>query len=110
MPPVSRAFICLSGDVDPDGIGRLVEFGVNGQPGAGGGGRDGLHDQLRGWSEVARASSSRCGRTSGCSILFHLLVPGGRWHTVIVSPVSGGGQLGLPLPGAIPVGAAAIER
>ena len=25
---------------------------------------------------------------SRCSILFHLLVPGGRWHTVMVSPVS----------------------
>src|SRR3954447_16182608 len=25
---------------------------------------------------------------SRCSILFHLLVPGGRWHTVITKPVS----------------------
>lgn len=25
--------------------------------------------------------------TSRCSTLFHLLVPGGRWHTVIVRPV-----------------------
>jgi hypothetical protein len=25
---------------------------------------------------------------SRCSILFHLLVPGGRWQTVIVRPVS----------------------
>ena len=25
---------------------------------------------------------------SRCSILFHLLVPAGRWHTVIFSPVS----------------------
>jgi len=25
---------------------------------------------------------------SRCSILFHLLVPGGRWHTVIPRPVS----------------------
>ena len=24
---------------------------------------------------------------SRCSILFHLLVPGGKWHTVMVSPV-----------------------
>ena len=47
---------------------------------------------------------------SRCSILFHLLVPGGRWHTVTVSPVSVGeaGQLGLPQPGAVAVGAAAV--
>src|SRR6266852_7100343 len=25
---------------------------------------------------------------SRCSILFHLLVPGGKWHTVICKPVS----------------------
>ena len=25
---------------------------------------------------------------SRCSILFHLLVPGGRWHTVMVRPVA----------------------
>ena len=27
-------------------------------------------------------------QNSRCSILFHLLVPGGKWHTVISSPVS----------------------
>ena len=27
-------------------------------------------------------------QNSRCSILFHLLVPGGKWHTVIASPVS----------------------
>ena len=47
---------------------------------------------------------------SRCSILFHLLVPGGRWQTVIVEPGLGGegGEFGLPQPGAGAVGAAAV--
>ena len=35
---------------------------------------------------------------SRCSILFHLLVPGGKWQTVIASPVRVGQLLQLPLP------------
>ena len=48
---------------------------------------------------------------SRCSILFHLLVPGGRWHTVIGQAGLGGerGEFGLPLPGPVPVGAAAVR-
>ena len=33
-----------------------------------------------------------------CSILFHLLVPGGRWHTEIVRPLAVGKALQLPFP------------
>ena len=45
-----------------------------------------------------------------CSILFHLLVPGGKWHTVTASPVVVGEalQLDLPQPHPIAVAAAAV--
>ena len=46
-----------------------------------------------------------------CSILFHLLVPGGKWQTT-TSPVSSARllQLGLPESGAVAVRAAAVGR
>ena len=51
-----------------------------------------------------------------CSIWFHLLVPGGRWQTVMVRPVSRavhrlagqGGKFGLPGPDPVAVGGAAV--
>ena len=48
---------------------------------------------------------------SRCSILFHFEVPGGKWQTVISSPVSSGegGQLGLPRPGPVAVGPAGVR-
>ena len=48
---------------------------------------------------------------SRCSILFHLLVPGGKWQTVISRPVSAAKrrQLGLPEPVAVAVGAARVR-
>jgi len=46
---------------------------------------------------------------SRCSILFHLLVPGGKWQTMICRPVpSAALQLDLPQFGAVGVRAAAI--
>ncbi len=42
-----------------------------------------------------------------CSILFHLLVPGGKWVTVISRPVSVGQFLKLPLPQTHPRAVAA---
>ena len=49
-------------------------------------------------------------QNSRCSILFHLQVPGGKWHTVIVSPVSAASlaEFDLPQPAAVAVGAAAV--
>ena len=48
---------------------------------------------------------------SRCSILFHLLVPGGKWQTVIVQAGLGRErrQLGLPEPVAVAVGAARVR-
>src|SRR6266581_6175856 len=45
-----------------------------------------------------------------CSILFHLLVPGGRWQTGDGKAGLGGqlGQLDLPQPGPVSVGSAAV--
>ena len=45
-----------------------------------------------------------------CSILFHFEVPGGKWHTVISSPVRGGelAEAQLPQPVAVAVGAAGV--
>jgi hypothetical protein len=45
-----------------------------------------------------------------CSILFHLLVPGGRWQTVISSPVSRANRASstFPKPGAVVVAAPAV--
>ena len=42
---------------------------------------------------------------SRCSILFHLLVPGGRWQTVMAMPVRVGevGEFGLPQAGPVAV-------
>src|SRR6478752_190854 len=41
------------------------------------------------WEVSGRARQLRLiAENKRCSILFHLLVPGGRWHTVIVSPIS----------------------
>ena len=47
---------------------------------------------------------------SRCSILFHLLVPGGKWQTVIVQARLGRErrQLGFPEPVAVAVGAARV--
>ena len=36
----------LVGDLGAGGVSAVVEFGVDGQPGSGGGGGDGLHDDL----------------------------------------------------------------
>ena len=45
-------------------------------------------------------------QNSRCSILFHLLVPGGKWHTLTSRPVSSreDGELVLPPPAAAGVG------
>ena len=47
---------------------------------------------------------------SRCSILFHLEVPGGKWQTVIASPVSSAraARPGFPGPGAVAVGPAGV--
>src|SRR5262245_12065719 len=45
-----------------------------------------------------------------CSILFHWLVPGGKWHTEMPRPVSSASRcnLHLPQPASAPVRAAAV--
>ena len=69
------------------GVVGGVEFGGDGEPGAGGGRGDGVDDDF-----VAVRGRPRqfivMWENSRCSILFHLLVPGGKWQTVTVSPVS----------------------
>ena len=78
-----KVFHVLVGDFDADRVEVLVKFCVDGQSGAGGGRRDGLDDLVNGRPRqfIEMWENSRC------SILFHLLVPDGRWHTVIVRPV-----------------------
>jgi hypothetical protein len=43
--------------------------------------------------------------------MFHLLVPGGGWHTVIVRPVVAASSASsvFHCPGAVPVGAASVR-
>lgn len=75
------------GDAHLGWVGAVVEFGVHAQAGAGGGGADEVDDDLVAGQCRPRQFMEMCANNR-CSILFHLLVPGGRWQTVTVSPVS----------------------
>jgi hypothetical protein len=83
-----KVFHLLVGYLDAGGVGRRVEFGVDGQPGVGGSRGDGLNDHLVAGQWSAARQFIEMWENNRCSILFHLLVPGGRWHTVMVRPVA----------------------
>ena len=73
-------------DLDALGVGTGVKFGLDGEAGAGCGRGDGLDDDLVAGQGPARQFMEMW-ENSRCSILFHLLVPGGRWQTVMARPV-----------------------
>ena len=73
------------GDLDPSGVGAGVESGVDTDVRCRSWSWRWFARSPRDWSVVAHANSSRCARTVG--VRFHLLVPGGRWQTVILCPV-----------------------
>ena len=87
----------LVGDLDALGVAAGVQFGVHGQPGAGGGRGDGVDDDLMALESAGRASSSRCARTAGarsCSIwMFRRQVADGDGEPGLVGEVA---ELGLP--------------
>jgi hypothetical protein len=75
-------------DGDAERVGGGVEFGVYAQSGAGGGGGDGV-ETTTSWLVRGRARQLWVmWLNSRCSILFHFEVPGGKWQTVMASPVS----------------------
>jgi len=73
-------------DLDAGGVGIGVEFGVNGQAGLGGGRGDALDDDFM--AGQGPRQFMVMWENSRCSIRFHFDVPGGRWQTVTVNPVS----------------------
>ena len=74
------------GDLDALGVGGGVQLGGDSEPRAGGGRGDGLDDDLVAGQGRPRQFMEMW-ENSRCSILFHLLVPGGRWQTVMARPV-----------------------
>src|SRR5438105_13285788 len=75
----------LVANLDAFAVGAAVQFGLHCQTGTGLGRRDQLDNDLvtsEGPSPPVIAEKTRC------SIRFHFDVPGGKWQTVIVSPVS----------------------
>src|SRR5262249_5701463 len=76
-------------DLDSGVVAAGVKIGAHPQPGAGGGRGDGAHaDLLADPRPAASRQFVALWDDCRCSILFHLEVPGGKWHTVISSPVS----------------------
>ena len=75
------------GDFDTLGVGVGVELVFDAQAGLGGRGGDQLDDGLRLTSGRPRQFLVMW-LNRRCSILFHFLVPGGKWHTVMLSPIS----------------------
>src|SRR3954469_6796301 len=74
-------------DLDALGIAAGVDLAADGQAGLGGRGADQLNDDPMLTSGLPR-QFREMGAKSRCSILFHLLVPGGRCATVTARPVS----------------------
>jgi hypothetical protein len=77
----------LVADLDAQRVAATVQFGVDGQAGAGRGRPDQLDDHLVADQRPA-TPVDEIALNSRCSILFHLEVPGGKWHTVLSRPVS----------------------
>ena len=104
-----KVFHLLVGDLDACGIGRPVEFGVHGQPGVGGGRGDGLDDHF----VAGQWSAAPVHRDVGEQSMLDLVpLAGARRQVAHGDGQAGGGgelgQFGLPLPGAVPVGASAV--
>ena len=72
---------------DPRRISPVIDFGMNSQPfpGCGSGNQTDDHFQT---GEGLPRQFLLMKENRRCSILFHLLVPGGKWLTAIASPVS----------------------
>ena len=77
----------LRAECDARRVVAGVQFGLHAQPGAGAGGSDRLDDDVMAGQRPPRQFIV-IWENSRCSILFHLLVPGGKWQTVTASPVS----------------------
>lgn len=86
--PAHRQGVDLGvGDYDAGVVGVGVEFGLDPEPGACGGGCDGIHDDVVAGQRSA-GQFMEMWENSWCSTLFHFDVPGGMWQTVNCRPVS----------------------
>ena len=100
----------LVGDLDAFGVGAGVEFGVDGQPGRWWWSRRWC-STMTSWLVRGRPRQFiGCAENSRCSILFHLDGAGREVADGDRQPglVGQGGEFGLPQPGAVAVGAAAV--
>jgi hypothetical protein len=78
----------LLADLDPFRVLARVELVLNAKAGSGGGGGDQVDDDFVTHERFAAPVVRDEGEQKRCSILFHLLVPGGKWLTEISSLVS----------------------
>src|SRR5437660_1195948 len=78
---VDSGELCI-GDFESFRIFLFVEFSAHSQPRLGSGSGNEFDDCAKAAQGFA-APVDADERKSRCSILFHLLVPGGKWHTVI---------------------------
>jgi hypothetical protein len=70
------------GDLDPFGVLVPIQYGAHREPSVGRRRRDQLDDRAIGSQWLPRPLMLM-NEKRRCSILFHLLVPGGKWQTVM---------------------------
>jgi hypothetical protein len=95
-------------DLDAGGIGAGVQLRADPQPGAGGGGCDGLHDDLM----AGQRPAAPVHRDVGEQPVLDLVPLRRPWREVVDTDLQPGlhGQLSLPRAGAVAVGTARVRR
>src|ERR1700694_1967241 len=104
-----KGFDLFVGNLDAGGVDGGVEFGADGESGAGGGRCDGLDDDF----VAGQWPTTPVHRDVGEQPVLDLVpLAGPRWQVAHGDMQAGGGgqrgEFGLPLPGAVPVGTTTV--